>query len=216
MSGLDRSTEADGLHWVNVGYSAANYYLLRTDLVGLLIDVGWPGTLPRLRGSLARAGSDIRSVTHLLCTHYHPDHAGMAEELALLGIGLLVFETQSTAILAMNEYLAAREHFVPVSGRCRIDVRTDASRSFLWGLGIRGEVVATPGHTDDSVSLVLDSGLAFTGDLPPALIGEPGDLVSQSWAKLQARRVREVLPGHGPSRRLSDVVDQSCLETSSP
>ncbi len=31
--------------------------------------------------------------------------------------------------------------------------------------GVRGEILKTPGHSDDSVSLVLDSGMVFVGDL---------------------------------------------------
>ena len=124
----------------------------------------------------------------------------IAEDLAMLGVRLLVFESQPNAVLAMNEYLRGKKGFVPVSGLGRIDARTEASRSLLAGLGIRGEVVTTPGHTDDSVSLVLDGGLAFTGDLPPPMIGDPGGVVAQSWAKLRALGVQKVLPGHGPSR----------------
>ena len=52
-------------------------------------------------------------------------------------------------------------------------IRIDASdlvlrgsnRADLYGVGIQGEIIETPGHSDDSVSLVLDSGLAFIGDL---------------------------------------------------
>jgi glyoxylase-like metal-dependent hydrolase (beta-lactamase superfamily II) len=138
-------------------------------------------------------------VTHLLCTHYHPDHAGLAEELKRLGVRLLVFETQSDAIVAMCEYLRAKAQSVPVSGRGMVEVGLDGSRMLLAGLGIRGEIVSTPGHTDDSVSLVLDGGLAFTGDLPPPMIGEAGSVIRQSWSKLRARGVQRVLPGHGPS-----------------
>jgi hypothetical protein len=33
-------------------------------------------------------------------------------------------------------------------------------------LGMESEIVPTPEHSDDSVSLILDEGMAFTGDLP--------------------------------------------------
>jgi glyoxylase-like metal-dependent hydrolase (beta-lactamase superfamily II) len=199
MTSSGRTRDVINPHCVNVGYSAANYYLLRTDSAGMLVDVGWPGTLLRLRGTLTRAGSDIQAVTHLLCTHYHPDHAGLPEELKRLGVRLLVFETQSDATVAMCEYLKAKPQSVPVSGRGMVEVGLGGSRMLLAGLGIPGEVVSTTGHTDDSVSLVLDGGLAFTGDLPPPMIGEPGSVIRQSWAKLRALGVQKVLPGHGPS-----------------
>lgn len=39
------------------------------------------------------------------------------------------------------------------------------SRAQLAQIGIPGEIVHTPGHSDDSVSLLLDDGSIFTGNL---------------------------------------------------
>ena len=41
------------------------------------------------------------------------------------------------------------------------------SRAFLKGIGINGEIVRTPSHSQDSISLILDSGECFVGDLEP-------------------------------------------------
>lgn len=38
------------------------------------------------------------------------------------------------------------------------------SRAFLAGIGIDGEIISTPSHSPDSVSLVLDDGDCFVGD----------------------------------------------------
>jgi endoribonuclease LACTB2 len=64
-----------------------------------------------------------------------------------------------------------------------------------------GEIVSTPGHSDDSISVVLDEGIAFTGDLwPPAMVeGDRAEATRQSWAKLRELNVRTVNPGHGPA-----------------
>ncbi len=60
----------------------------------------------------------------------------------------------------------------------------------------------TPGHSADSISLVLDDGRAFTGDLllPDMVDGDKADLVRQSWARLRELNVRTIYPGQGPSR----------------
>ena len=60
----------------------------------------------------------------------------------------------------------------------------------------------TPGHSDDSVSLLLDDGSAFTGDLTlPARIGlEVAVTVSASWRLLRECGAKRVYPGHGPIR----------------
>ena len=89
-----------------------------------------------------------------------------------------------------------------------IALRADDSRAFLDKLGIEGEIISTPGHSDDSITLILDSGAAFTGDLPmPLLASEDAlDAVTRSWAAIQARRVQRIYPGHGPDRPLAHVT----------
>jgi glyoxylase-like metal-dependent hydrolase (beta-lactamase superfamily II) len=54
------------------------------------------------------------------------------------------------------------------------------------------------------VTLVLDEGIAFTGDLtPPTMVPhDPSDLAFQSWEKIRATGATTVYPGHGPAYRL--------------
>ena len=63
---------------VNVGYDSTNYYVLANSSPKLLIDVGWSGTLPKLQHQCKRVGISLPDIKYLLCTHYHPDHAGLA------------------------------------------------------------------------------------------------------------------------------------------
>jgi len=70
------------LNIVNVGYDSTNYFVIETDKTKLLIDVGWPSTLPKLLHRLKRIGKKFSDITHLLITHYHPDHAGLARRLS--------------------------------------------------------------------------------------------------------------------------------------
>jgi glyoxylase-like metal-dependent hydrolase (beta-lactamase superfamily II) len=62
--------------------------------------------------------------------------------------------------------------------------------------------VHTPGHSADSVSLLLDDGSAFTGDLThPAFVGESdAAVVSASWRLLRERGATRVYPAHGSMR----------------
>ena len=77
------------------------------------------------------------------------------------------------------------------------------SRALLARIGIPGEIVQTPDHSDDSVSLLLDDGSVFTGDLPaPHFIvnEEEAAMASASWRLLRVRGARRTYPGHGPVR----------------
>jgi len=187
---------------LNVGYRSTNCYLLEPDRAGLLIDVGWPGTLPVLRGVLKRKGVPFQKVGYLLITHYHPDHAGLAQELKDQGVRLIVVDSQLTSIPALAEHMKPRDHYKEISLYGNIDLAAPDSRKFLLGIGIQGEILSTPGHSDDSVTLILDDGTAFTGDLTPRgnATEESRSEVEQSWEILQAHHVKTIYPGHGPVR----------------
>ena len=75
---------------INVGYDSTNYYLLEAKNGKLLIDCGWPGTLPKFMAELKHKGVSVGEIKHLLITHFHPDHAGIAQELKKLGIKLVL------------------------------------------------------------------------------------------------------------------------------
>ena len=78
----------------------------------------------------------------------------------------------------------------------------DALREDFANSGIAGEIVPTPGHSDDSVSLLLDDGSVFAGDLThPALADEDAaPIVTASWDLLRDRGATRIYPGHGSVR----------------
>lgn len=184
---------------VNVGYDSTNYYLIEAGRARLLVDVGFPGTLPKLHHALKRAGGALSAIGYLLVTHYHVDHAGLAEELKVAGVRLIVLEHQLPAIPLLKRQMKPAYAYREITLGDAVVVAVDKSRSFLRGIGVEGEIIATPGHSDDSVSLVLDTGAAFTGDLPPPHLDETNQDLQRSWAALRARDVRVVYPGHGPA-----------------
>jgi len=177
---------------VNVGYRSTNYYVLVSPKSHLLVDAGWLETLPQLRHQLKRKDLALRDIHYLLCTHYHPDHAGLAQEIKQEGLKLIVVDEQRVAV----------PHTITLHDV--ISLSTTASRSFLKQCGINGEIVWTPGHSDDSISLVLDNGIAFTGDLQAPLDSTESayQMLAQSWHKLHVLGVKQIYPGHGPIRNL--------------
>ena len=81
----------------------------------------------------------------------------------------------------------------------------DKSREFLSELGISGEILHTPGHSDDSISLWLDDERALlVGDLPPLyeLEMHKGTLVGESWDKLLALKPKTVYYAHAKTAGL--------------
>ena len=194
---------------VNVGYDSTNYYLVETGKAYMMVDAGWPGTLPKLVNACKRKGISLKQIEHLLVTHYHPDHAGLVQELKAQGARLIVMENQPAFIAPMAKYMKPEQHYLPIELNNNIEMTFAGSRDFLQKIGIQGEIIATPGHSDDSVTLVLDEGPAFIGDLALPTSDDPQDPTRASWERIRTLGAKIAYPGHGPVRQIQQPIDRS-------
>ncbi|MGB7539059.1 MAG: MBL fold metallo-hydrolase [Anaerolineales bacterium] len=186
----------------NVGYRSTNFWVVSAGTSRLMFDLGWPGMMGAMMANLRRMNIPLAQIRCGVASHYHIDHAGLAQEFNLAGMHLLVFETQLEAIPSMKAFTKPQDHYLEITTAGIAPVAFAESRSILAQIGIAGEILSTPGHSADSVSLILDDGSAFTGDLPPEELPEAGfpDLVTASWRALRERGAKKVYPAHGPVR----------------
>ena len=196
--------DPEDLTIVNVGYRSTNYWVVSADTARLLVDIGWPGTMGQMLANMKRMDVPLNEIRYALATHYHIDHAGLAQELKQAGVLLLVLDVQLTAIPLMKGATKPQDNYVDISLHDNVVISLQESRGALAEIGISGEILHTPGHSDDSVSLLLDDGAVFTGDLThPSMIGpEDGDVVTASWRLLKEKGATDVYPAHGPVRPL--------------
>lgn len=188
---------------VNAGYRSTNFWVISAGRARLLVDLGWPGMVGTLRANLKRLGIPLAELRGGLATHYHIDHAGAAEDLKRLGMPLLVLAEQAAALPQMKRWAKPQDNYTEITLEGNVTLTCAASRAWLHThLGLAGEIVSTPGHSEDSVSLVLDEGAVFTGDLPPLpLEGQPSaEAARASWRRLRALGATRIYPGHGPAR----------------
>jgi glyoxylase-like metal-dependent hydrolase (beta-lactamase superfamily II) len=96
----------------------------------------------------------------------------------------------------------------------------------LSDYGIPGRVLHTPGHSAGSVSILLDSGEAFVGDLAmnkfplrlsPGLpiFAEDQEAVVRSWSMLLEQGATTVYPAHGGPFS-ADVIRNAIASPKSP
>jgi glyoxylase-like metal-dependent hydrolase (beta-lactamase superfamily II) len=167
---------------VNVGYRSTNYWVVSAGRSRLLVDIGYPGTMGTMIANLQRMNVPLEEIRYALATHYHLDHAGLAQNMKLAGVPLLVLESQVSAIQLMREAMKPVDRYLEITTDDNVTITFAESRALLGRLGIAGEILPTPGHSDDSVSLLLDDGSVFTGDLTPHTLAteEQADVVSAS------------------------------------
>ncbi len=190
----------DTLTIVNVGYRSTNFWVISVGKSRLLVDLGWPGRGGELLANLRRMDIPIHQLCYGLATHYHIDHAGAAQDLKKAGVPLLVMDVQVDAIPAMQQWTKPQDNYTEISTHDNMSISCAESRALLATIHIPGQILYTPGHSDDSVSLLLDNGAAFIGDLThPERIGyEDPAVVTASWRLLHAHGATHVYPGHGP------------------
>lgn len=214
------------VHGVQLGWTQC--FLLKCTGGYLLIDTDYPKYYRRFERKLANLGIAISDIKYLLLTHHHDDHAGFAAEL-VRRTGCRVIAHRN-AVSALEEG-KSEETIKPVNRRIRIvfsfytlfhkefkfpplrlserDILIEGDNdSFLKGIGIDGVILHTPGHSRDSVSVLLSDGSAFVGDAAMNFLRWTGvghrpiyiediDTVYESWRKLRERGARVIYPSHG-------------------
>lgn len=187
-------------------YGNTNTYFIRGSKGSILLDTDYAGTLQMFYKEIKRNGISLKDITYILATHYHPDHMGLVGELVSMGVKFLVMDTQ-VPNLHFSDGIFSRDkslRFLPSVPEDQAEViACKDSRAFLAALGIDGEIVSTPSHSEDSITLVLDSGDCFVGDLEPMeyMDGYEGNNALQSdWEKVMSFSPRAIHYGHAPEK----------------
>ena len=193
-------------------YTSTNTYLISGSKDILLFDTGWAGTFRAFCREMGEIGIPVQKISYILISHFHPDHCGNAQEISETGPVIAVMDLQRGYVHAADKFLQREPEkgFRPIDdNRLRV-VEMKNSRSFLQEMGIEGEILATPGHSDDSISLCLDDGSFFVGDLNPLyeLEMHRGTTIGESWEMLLSRHPKVVYYGHAPAVRLGDAAAQ--------
>jgi glyoxylase-like metal-dependent hydrolase (beta-lactamase superfamily II) len=151
-------------------------YLLRRGPEAVLIDTGIVGQGDAIARALRDWGLDRESLTHVVLTHWHPDHAGSAAELATWpSVRIWAHRGDAPiirgdsggsfpALTCAEEGLYAQiAGTVPDAPPSRIDRELDDDE-VLDSIGAR--VLSTPGHTSGSIALHFPGeAVLFTGDV---------------------------------------------------
>ena len=211
-----------------IKYGTTNTYLIKGSGGSILFDTGWAGTLTDFCRAMGDVGQKVQDISYILISHYHPDHMGIAQEIADMGPVICAADLQKDYIHSSDRILERdkRASFVPIKDENVRFFALEESRAFLGQLGIEGQIYATPGHSDDSISLMLDSGELFVGDLNPLYELElhAGTAIETSWNMLLSLHPRKVYYGHAPAACLHlchhfpknvDMIDEY-KEMSSP
>ena len=189
-------------------YGNTNTYFIRGTKGSILLDTDYAGTLQMFYKEIKKNGIALKDITYILATHYHPDHMGLVGELVSMGVKFLVMDTQVPNLHFSDEIFSRDKtlRFLPSVPEDKAEViACKDSRAFLAALGIDGEIVSTPSHSEDSITLVLDNGDCFVGDLEPMefMDGyEENKALQSDWEKVMSFSPKVIHYGHAPEKKL--------------
>ena len=193
---------------IELKYGNTNTYLIKGKEKYILFDTDWAGTFERFCQAIKSVGIQIQDIEYLFLSHFHPDHMGIAGQLAELGTKIVVVDIQKNFVHFSDEIFVKEKNksFIPIDDAKVILISIDESRSFFEKLGIQGEIIETPGHSDDSVSIWLDDGMLLVGDLNPLyeLPLHEGTQIADTWNKLLKMRPTKICYGHAKTAILEE------------
>lgn len=226
---------------MKITYNSTNYYLIPCNDGFLLIDAGWNGLLRVFNKKLHSIGIAPVQIKYILLTHHHHDHAAIVQELRKMTEAKLIVHKEQLPYLkaGFTDYEKLKQYnkllwiidrisrpFIKYQYRpidfdaADVIVDSDIDDVSLRNIGVQGKIVLTPGHSHDSISVLLDNGNAYIGDLamnmnsmkllgkaPFPIEAEDYLQVNQSLRKLVNLGVTLFYPSHGEVITQEKIVE---------
>ena len=209
-------------------------YALKGDGV-ILIDGGDPNKVDNIKKGIAKAPIQPEEIKLIILTHGHWDHVGSARDIKQMTKAKILMHykdmhfladekpTQPPGLNSWGRTVSALLTFISPMihvPKFEVDIMAEDKELSLAEYGIPGRIIPTPGHSWGSVSVLLDSGDVFVGDLAMNLFplrlnpglpifGDDMTIVKNSWKKLLDRDVKTIYPAHGnsfPSQIMRNLI----------
>lgn len=205
------------------GYIVKNY-LLETPKGWIAIDTGYPGGEAAFLKRLSRL-CPVDELAYIFLTHSHDDHAGFLGALLKETRAKVVLHPAAVALLKTGKnaeppgvgyatrlaslFSLVKKSFdyPPVELGERAVIIADEEDQFFEALGLPLRIVFLPGHTADSIGLLLaETGQLFCGDAAMNAVISLGrhtiwiddvPAFQRSWDKMLTLKPSRIYPSHG-------------------
>lgn len=191
----------------------------------IMIDGGAPKQAKEFAKAMEKISIKPQDIQLMIMTHGHWDHIASAKEIKeITGAKIAMHEREKDwlekSLKPMPPGVTTWGHifskiitmFLPlihIPGT-HVDVVLGDEEFPLEEYGIPGKIIYTPGHSSGSVSVLLETGDAFVGDLAMnkfplrlsaglPIFAEDWQKVEESWKLLLDQGAKTIYPAHGDS-----------------
>jgi glyoxylase-like metal-dependent hydrolase (beta-lactamase superfamily II) len=199
-------------------------YLVKDERT-ILIDAGITNKIHAFQKAFERLPIHPKEIRLILLTHGDPDHVGSAKDLKTLTGAKIAIHNHDKLNLERSLFnfppgvnawgrllrlilCPILKNVFPRFPAEKVDIVLDENDYSLNDFGIPGKIVYTPGHTQGSVSVLLETGEAFVGclahnNLPfrfrPGLpiFADNIEKVKESWNSIIQQGAKTIYPAHG-------------------
>ena len=210
-----------------------DYCYIVQDKGTIMIDGGTPGKIKTFMKGIGKLSIRPEQIKLIVLTHGHWDHISSVKDIKeKTGAKIAIHEKEKEWL---EKGLKPMPPGVNLWGRflckaftmclplievpaAQVDIVIGNEGFPLTEYGISGRIIHTPGHSSGSVSVLLDTGDAFVGDMamnefPLSLrpgfpiFAEDFDKLKESWRTLLDQGVKTVYPSHGKPFPASIIRD---------
>jgi glyoxylase-like metal-dependent hydrolase (beta-lactamase superfamily II) len=213
--------------------SVTNCFLIPAGGKYVLIDTGYEWEWASFQSGLKECEVAMADISHLILTHHHDDHAGLLNMVVEQNPAIrIVMSALAKGLLAKGKNDHERGGGY-VNRRVNALLRLKAAFDKKWthtfppyiarssdilveneitlkeiGIDLKGRTLHTPGHSADSISILIDNGDAFIGDAAANFLQFAGtkyciiyledlDQYYESWKAIISGGTRKLYPAHG-------------------
>ena len=143
-----------------VGMKNIGVVLITSDFGHVLIDGGFPDSVPQITANIETLGFKITDVKAILSSHAHPDHVGGIAELQRLSGAQVYARNAAAEVLRTGKLQKDDPQFKsksPAIPKVAVQVWNLSDDQLLGVGGIRMRVIPTPGHTPGGTTWTWES-----------------------------------------------------------
>ncbi len=208
------------IHPVTLGVD--HCYIIQGEGI-IMIDGGVPKKVKSFMKAIERLTIRPEDITLIVLTHGHWDHIGSVRDIKDLTGAKVALHREEKEILERSLkplppgvtcwgkiFVNIMAIFMPLIHipAAEVDIVLGDEEFSLAEYGIPGKIVYTPGHSMGSVSVLLETGDAFVGDLAMSefplrlrpglpILAEDMKKVGESWKMLVDLGAETIYPAHG-------------------